>query len=92
MNKREFSRVVAEENGMTYQDSTWATNAVFNTLKNLLKTQDKVSLYGFGTFRVVERKEKTFRHPTTGEVSVRPPYRGVKFTPSEPMVDEINTL
>lgn len=93
MNRKEFSRAVAEQGGMTYRDSAWATDTIFSTLKNLLKTsEDKIVIPGFGVFRSVERQPKPFRHPTTGELQIRQAYKTVKFTASEKLIEDFNDL
>ncbi|MGL6175195.1 MAG: HU family DNA-binding protein [Cellulosilyticaceae bacterium] len=43
----------------------------------------KVGLQGFGTFEVVERKEREGRNPSTNEPMTIPASKGVKFKPSK---------
>ena len=44
-----------------------AVDCVFDTIKNALKDKDQVTVVGFGTFKVSNRKATTGRNPKTGE-------------------------
>ena len=44
-----------------------------------MKDGEKVSLFGFGTFSVVERVEKKGRNPNTGQDVIIPAHNSVKF-------------
>ena len=92
MNKSEFARQVAERNNLTYQDAAYATDAVFDTLAQVIVEDEKVSLQNLGVFLRVERAAKRFRHPTTGELKVRPSVATLKFIPSPKVVEAINRL
>ena len=44
-----------------------AVDCVFSSITKAMKTGDTVTLVGFGTFKVVERKARKGRNPQTGE-------------------------
>lgn len=67
MNKGEFISAVAQESGLTKADADRAVEAMFNVIKETLKSGDTVSLVGFGTFLARERAARTGRNPRTGE-------------------------
>jgi DNA-binding protein HU-beta len=67
MNRVELVGKVAKESGLTRAQSDAAIEAFVNVVSESLKQGDKVSLKGFGTFEVNERKERTGRNPRTGE-------------------------
>lgn len=50
----------------------------------------KVFVPGLGAFRPFERKERTFRNPTTGRPSVVPRSLTVKFNPSKRLRERMN--
>ncbi len=67
MNKTELIEAVAEAAGLTKTDSDKAVNALLATVTAAVQAGDKVTIPGFGTFEVTERKARTGRNPQTGE-------------------------
>lgn len=55
-----------------------------------LKAGDKVTLVGFGTFSVSERKERKGRNPQTGAEMTIPAKKVPKFTPGKLFKDSID--
>lgn len=56
MNKRQFLRKVAAENGMTIADTTRAYNAIIKGIQDTVNQGTVVSLTGFGTFYLQKHK------------------------------------
>ena len=54
-------------------------NAVFEIIKEAVASGDVVSIGGFGTFKAVDRGERTARNPQTGEEIVVPAHKVPKF-------------
>jgi len=50
----------------TKKEAQAAVDSVFSTITNALKRGDTVTLVGFGTFKVQERKARKGRNPQTG--------------------------
>lgn len=67
MNKNELLEKVSQASGLTKKESEAAINAFVETLTDVLKAGDKISLKGFGTFEVRTREARTGRNPRTGE-------------------------
>lgn len=67
MNKLELVTAVAEKAGITKRDAERAVNALVESIEGALKRGDKVSLVGFGTFEVRNRKPRVGRNPQTGQ-------------------------
>lgn len=67
MNKSELVTAVAEQADLSKGDATAAVEAVIDAITKALKGGESVSLVGFGTFSVSERKARTGRNPRTGE-------------------------
>lgn len=57
---------MAEKAGLTKADAKKAMNACFASIQEELNKGEKVTLIGFGTFSVVERKARTAKNPRTG--------------------------
>ena len=51
----------------TKKDAQAAVDCVLSSITNALGNGDSVSLIGFGTFSVTERKARRGRNPQTGE-------------------------
>ncbi|MCL5046976.1 MAG: HU family DNA-binding protein [Actinobacteria bacterium] len=67
MNKTELIEKVAQETGFTKKDSGKAVEAVISAITGSLKSGDKVSLVGFGTFDIRKREARKGRNPQTGK-------------------------
>ena len=70
MNKQELVAAMAKESGLSAKQAEAGLNAFIEVVKKELaskKGEKKVSLVGFGTFEVSERKARTGRNPQTGE-------------------------
>lgn len=67
MNKTELVNAMAAKTGMTKVASKEAMNALLDTVQEQLNKGEKVTLIGFGTFSVVERKARTAKNPQTGK-------------------------
>jgi len=67
MNKSELVSAVAAKADLTKADTERALKAFMETITETLKDGEQVTLIGFGTFLVRERKARTGRNPRTGE-------------------------
>jgi DNA-binding protein HU-beta len=65
MNKADLVNEVAKV-VKTKKEAQAAVDCVFATITNALKRGDAVTLVGFGTFKVAERKARKGRNPQTG--------------------------
>ena len=66
MNKGDLVNEVAKV-VKTKKEAQAAVDCVFSTITKALKKKDTVSLIGFGTFKVDNRKARKGRNPQTGE-------------------------
>ncbi len=67
MNKAELVAKLAEDAGITKAQANAALDSFTETITKTLKSGDKVTLVGFGTFSVSKRQARTGRNPQTGE-------------------------
>ena len=67
VNKLELVNAVADKAELTKRDAERAVNAVVESIEEALKAGDRVSLVGFGTFEVRDRKPRVGRNPQTGQ-------------------------
>ncbi|MDD5218874.1 MAG: HU family DNA-binding protein [Candidatus Omnitrophica bacterium] len=67
MNKADLAEAIAKKTELS-KSKAWETlNATFDAIKGSLKKGQKVSLVGFGSFVVRQRKARMGRNPKTGE-------------------------
>ena len=79
MNKAELIEEITNKTGLTKKDTRNIVNGVVETITNTLKKGEKVTLIGFGTFQVIERKTRTGMNPQTGETIQIPAKKVPKF-------------
>jgi len=88
--KTELVASMAEKGQMSKQDAEKALNAFTDTVVEALKSGDKVSLVGFGTFSVGERAARTGKNPRTGEEITIPAAKTPKFKAGKALKDSLN--
>jgi len=79
MNKTELIDKVAEESALSKSAAEQVVNIVFSAIAEAMKTGDKVTLVGFGTFSVSERAAREGRNPQSGQTMSIPAKKVVKF-------------
>lgn len=89
MNKAELISAIAAESGLSKVDSKKALDAFIATVSQTLKSGDKVSLVGFGTFSVTERGARTGINPSTKAAITIPAKKVAKFKAGAELADAI---
>jgi len=79
MNKAELVEEVANQTGLTKRTSREVVDAVISTITDSLAREEKVTLVGFGTFQVMERKARRGVNPQTRETIQIPAKKVPKF-------------
>lgn len=90
MNKTELIEAVAGSAGLTKSDSEKAVNALIDIVENTVRGGDKVTIPGFGTFSVSDRKARTGRNPQTGEAIKIKASKAPKFTAGSGFKSAVN--
>ena len=67
MTKDELIEKVASSVGLSKADAGRVLNTTISSITSALKKGQKVTLVGFGTFKVSKRKARKGRNPRTGE-------------------------
>jgi len=90
MNKTELIAKVAEETNMPKAKVQNVMDSIIASIGDSLKTGDKVSFVGFGTFEVSERGARKGRNPQTGaEITIKA-RKVVRFKPGKQLRDDVN--
>jgi len=63
MNKGELVDSIAKQSGLTKADAAKALDATLEAVTGSLKSGEKVTIPGFGTFSTSERSARTGRNP-----------------------------
>jgi DNA-binding protein HU-beta len=67
MNKSDLANEIAKRTKLSKAKAWETINATFESIRTSLKKGNKVSLVGFGSFSVKQRKARMGRNPKTGE-------------------------
>lgn len=88
MNKADLVNEVARVVG-SKKDAQAAVDSVLSTITGALKKGEPVTLAGFGTFKVGDRKARKGRNPQTGEEIEIRARKVPKFTPGKTLRDTV---
>jgi len=89
MNKAELVEEVAGKVGLTKKEAGNVIDAVTSAITDSLKRNEKVTLVGFGTFQVRERKARKGVNPQTRETIQIPANKVPKFRPGKGLRDKV---
>ena len=89
MTKKEFIKVVAKKAGTTIKQAEAIVNAAFDQLAGLLQRGDRLTIPAFGTFCVIQTRQRRARNPRTGEEMIIPARKAVRFRPSSVLKEKV---
>ena len=90
MKKSEMIETIAENACVSKADAERVFNATFDLFKSELADGEKVSVAGFGVFKVSERAARTGRNPQTGEAIQIAASKSVSFKAGTALKDNLN--
>jgi DNA-binding protein HU-beta len=90
MNKQQLIDAAADTAGLSKTDMAAALDGVLDTITESLKSSEKVTITGFGSFEVRERSARTARNPQTGEQVRVPASNAPAFRAGKALKDAIN--
>lgn len=89
MNKGELVSTIAETGDLTKVAAGRALDSVLAHMAGAMERGERVTLIGFGSFRVVGRAEQKGRNPQTGQVITIPAHNVVKFRPGKKLCNRV---
>ena len=90
LTKKELAQNLSDQPDLSLVDAKKFVDLFFDTIKEQLNSGKTVKLSGFGTFDIVQTKERVGRNPKTMEEFPIPSKRKVKFTVSPKVKKSIN--
>ena len=90
MTKTELISAVADKTDSTKKNTEAAINAIISTITETLASGEKVSIVGFGTFEVRDRKEKKVINPQTKEEMIAPASKAPAFKAGQALKTAVN--
>ncbi len=90
MNKTEFVDAFAEKISCTKVDAGKIVNAFFDLISETLKSGQDIRVVGFGTFKVVDVKEKNITNPQNGKKMTVPASKRVRFSVGKALKENVN--
>jgi DNA-binding protein HU-beta len=90
MNKAEMVNAVAGKADITKAQAAAALDQVISSIASALRSGDKVTLVGFGTFSVVSRGPRTGRNPRDNKPIKIAAKKVAKFKPGKKLADDVN--
>jgi DNA-binding protein HU-beta len=90
MNKGDLIEKIAAAHGISKTSAGGAIDTIISAVTSALKKGDRVTLVGFGTFSVSQRKARNGRNPQTGGVIKIPARKAAKFTPGVELKKAVN--
>src|SRR5262245_31609307 len=90
MTKADLVEEVIRVADLSKKDAEHVVNTVFGQIMEALKSDDKIELRGFGSFRVRRRRSRLGRNPKTGDRVDVPSKRIPFFKPRKELRDLIN--
>lgn len=89
MNKGELIEAIANDANLTKAQAQAALDAFVSNVQKSLKSGDKVTLVGFGTFSASTRAARMGRNPQTGQPIRIPARRVAKFSAGKALKEAI---
>ncbi|MFH1052697.1 MAG: HU family DNA-binding protein [bacterium] len=89
LNKAQLIAEVAKETGLTKVDADKAVRSTFDAISKSLKKGTNVTLIGFGTFSVYNRKARKGKNPRTGETLKIAAKKVPKFKAGKALTDAV---
>ncbi len=90
MNKGELVANISEAGGMTRATARRALDVVLANMTSAMRKGERVTITGFGSFRVIDRAAQKGRNPQTGQAIMIPARKVVKFKPAKKLAERVD--
>lgn len=90
MTKADLVNAIAEKTELSKKDSEKALGAVIDSITEALASGDKVTITGFGTFEVRDKKEKEGINPQTKKPMTIPAKKSPAFKAGKTLKEAVD--
>lgn len=90
MTKSDLVARLAEKTESTKTEAARSLEAILDVITEALAEGEKITLVGFGTFKVSERKAREGRNPSTGNTITIPASKSPRFVPGKALKDAVS--
>lgn len=92
LNKTDLVNNVAQDTGLSKKDAEKAVKSTMDAISKELSSGGSITLIGFGTFSVMERKARTGKNPRTGESISIAAKKVARFKPGKALSTMVNPV
>jgi DNA-binding protein HU-beta len=90
MHRQELIAAVTNATQLNKKLIAESLDAILSQISEALANSEEVTLRGFGSFKISERKARQGRNPRTGEAISIPATKAIAFKPSKELKDKMN--
>ena len=90
--RKDLSNKIYQNLGFSKNYSSTIIDNFFETLTQELLKSNRIKLSSFGTFKIINKKERVGRNPKTKEKAIIVPRKVVRFKPSLLVKEKLNNL
>ena len=90
MNKTELVKELSGKAKVSQKSTSEVVTALVDVIENVVASGQRITLVGFGTFVVRNRKARNGRNPLTGEKIKIAASKSPKFKPGKAFKDQVN--
>lgn len=90
INKKKLALLLSKECDWTQKQSLLFIEDCFKWIKDSLKKTHKITLSGFGTFKLNERKERRLIHPESKKEMILKKRLAPQFTAAKKVIQQLN--
>lgn len=91
MNKNELIEALAEEHELTKTFAKDLVDSIFDSITEAVSKGEEVAIFGFGKFKMAERKARKGRNPQTGEPVKIAASKNMKFEQAKAVKELLNS-
>ena len=90
MNRKDIVRNCSKSTGYTQKVVGQVYDYIWDVYKQEILSGSPLSISGFGSIEVVNRKSKNHKHPVTGEYIEGREYRTLHLSPTQAFMKQLN--
>jgi len=90
MNKADLINQVSADTGLTKTKTNQVIDSLLDVMQTALVNGEKITLVGFGTFGLTQRKARKGRNPKTGQEIAIPQKTVVRFKSGATLAESVN--